>query len=121
MNEALFKGLVSAGYKVESQKQGRHGVLITVTKQDRFEIVGLAKKLDDLGAELWATPETAAAIRSLGIEVHVVNKLRQDNSIMDLVESGKLTTLSTPAKAIRSPLQTILSYTTGPISWALPP
>ena len=90
LNEALFKGLVSAGYKVESQKQGRHGVLITVTKQDRFEIVGLAKKLDDLGAELWATPETAAAIRSLGIEVHVVNKLRQDNSIMDLVESGKL-------------------------------
>ena len=52
--------------------------------------MGLAKKLDDLGAELWATPETAAAIRSLGIEVHVVNKLRQDNSIMDLVESGKL-------------------------------
>ena len=90
LNEALFKGLVSAGFNVESQKQGRHGVLITVTRQDRFEIVNLAKKLDDLGAIIWATPETAKAIESLGIEVHTVNKLRDDNSIMDLVESGKL-------------------------------
>ncbi len=90
LNEALFKGLVSAGFNVESQKQGRHGVLITVTRQDRFEIVNLAKKLDDLGAIIWATPETAKAIESLGIEVHTVNKLREDNSIMDLVESGKL-------------------------------
>ncbi len=90
LNEALFKGLVSAGFNVESQKQGRHGVLITVTRQDRFEIVNLAKKLDDLGAIIWATPETAKAIESLGIEVRTVNKLREDNSIMDLVESGKL-------------------------------
>ncbi len=90
LNEALFKGLVSAGFNVKSQKQGRHGVLITVTRQDRFEIVNLAKKLDDLGAIIWATPETAKAIESLGIEVHTVNKLREDNSIMDLVESGKL-------------------------------
>lgn len=90
LNEALFKGLVSAGFNVESQKQGRHGVLITVTRQDRFEIVNLAKKLDDLGAIIWATPETAKAIESLGIKVHTVNKLREDNSIMDLVESGKL-------------------------------
>lgn len=90
LNEALFKGLVSAGFNVESQKKGRHGVLITVTKQDRFEIVNLAKKLDDLGAVLWATPKTAEAIRSLGIEVHTVNKLREDNTIMDLVESGQL-------------------------------
>lgn len=37
-----------------------------------------------------ATPETAKAIESLGIEVSVVNKLREDNSIMDLVESGQL-------------------------------
>ena len=43
--------------------------------------------LDDLGAKIWATPETAKAIESLGIKVNVVNKLREDNSIMDLVES----------------------------------
>lgn len=89
LNEALFKGLVSAGFNVDCGKNG-HGVLITVTKQDRYEIVNLAKKLDDLGAKLWATPETAKEISRLGIDVSVVNKLREDNSIMDLVESGML-------------------------------
>ena len=88
--EALFKGLVSAGFKTDFHRKDNHGVLITVTKQDRFEIVNLAKKLDDLGAKIWATPQTAKAIESLGIEVSVVNKLRDDNSIMDLVESGQL-------------------------------
>ncbi len=88
--EALFKGLVSAGFKTDFHKKDTHGVLITVTKQDRFEIVNLAKKLDDLGAKIWATPETARAIESLGINVAVVNKLREDNSIMELVESGQL-------------------------------
>ena len=88
--EALFKGLVSAGFKTDFHKKDENGVLITVTKQDRFEIVNLAKKLDDLGAHIWATPETAKAIESLGINVSVVNKLREDNSIMELVESGKL-------------------------------
>lgn len=88
--EALFKGLVSAGFKTDFHSKDEHGVLITVTKQDRFEIVNLAKKLDDLGAKIWATPETAKAIESLGIKVNVVNKLREDNSIMDLVESGQL-------------------------------
>lgn len=90
IKEALFKGLVSAGFKVDFHKKDRHGVLITVTKQDRYEIVALAKKLDDLGAQIWATPETAKAIESLGIEVKTVNKLREDNSIMELVESGEL-------------------------------
>ncbi len=90
LNEALFKGLVSAGFKVGFHKKDRHGVLITVTKQDRYEIVTLAKKLEDLGAQIWATPETAKAIESLGIKVETVNKLYEDNSIMELVESGKL-------------------------------
>lgn len=90
LKEALFKGLVSAGFKTDFHSKDKHGVLITVTKQDRFEIVNLAKKLDDMGANIWATPETAKAIESLGINVGVVNKLREDNSIMELVESGML-------------------------------
>lgn len=89
LKEALFKGLVSAGFNVDINDD-RKGVLITVTKQDRFEIVNLAKKLDDLGAEIWATEQTANEIQQLGINVNKVNKLREDNSIMDLVESGRL-------------------------------
>ncbi|MCC8016182.1 MAG: carbamoyl-phosphate synthase large subunit [Clostridiales bacterium] len=90
LKEALFKGLVSAGFKIDFSKKEKRGVLITVTKQDRFEIVSLAKKLDDLGIQIWATPETAKAIESLGIEVETVNKLHEDNSIMELVESDVL-------------------------------
>lgn len=52
--------------------------------------MNLAKKLDDLGIKIWATPQTGKAIASLGIEVETVNKLSEDNSIMELVESGKL-------------------------------
>lgn len=89
LNEALFKGLVSAGFKVNAHKE-RKGVFITVTKQDRYEIVNLAKKLDDLGAKIYATPETAKEIRTLGINVETVNKLRDDNSIMELIESGEI-------------------------------
>lgn len=89
IKEALFKGLVSAGFKIDGNK-ACHGVLITVTKQDRYEIVNLAKKLDDIGAKLWATPETAKEIQRLGIDVSIVNKLQDDNSIMELVESGEL-------------------------------
>ncbi|MGN0515677.1 carbamoyl-phosphate synthase large subunit, partial [Eubacterium sp.] len=89
LNEALFKGLVSAGFKVNAHKESK-GVFITVTKQDRYEIVNLAKKLDDLGAKIYATPETAKEIQTLGINVETVNKLRDDNSIMELIESGKI-------------------------------
>ena len=89
LNEALFKGLVSAGFKVNAHKESK-GVFITVTKQDRYEIVNLAKKLDDLGAKIYATPETAKEINTLGIDVETVNKLRDDNSIMELIESGKI-------------------------------
>ena len=89
LNEALFKGLVSAGFNVNAHKESK-GVFITVTKQDRYEIVNLAKKLDDLGAKIYATPETAKEIKTLGIDVETVNKLRDDNSIMELIESGKI-------------------------------
>ena len=89
LNEALFKGLVSAGFKVNAHKESK-GVFITVTKQDRYEIVNLAKKLDDLGAKIYATPETAKEIKTLGIDVETVNKLRDDNSIMELIKSGKI-------------------------------
>ena len=89
LNEALFKGLVSAGFKVNAHKESK-GVFITVTKQDRYEIVNLAKKLDDLGAKIYATPETAKEIKTLGIDVETVNKLRDDNSIMELIESGRI-------------------------------
>ena len=88
MHEALFKGLVSAGYKVEKPTRG--GVLISVNRRDQPEIVGIARKLDDMGYKLYATDRTAFEISQLGTDVEVVGKLGQDNRVFQLLEAGKI-------------------------------
>ena len=42
MQEALFKGLTSAGMVVGRHPDGRHGVLVSVDTHDLGEIVSLA-------------------------------------------------------------------------------
>ena len=88
MQEALFKGLVSAGYKVEKETHG--GVLISVNRRDQPEIVGIARKLDEMGYKLYATERTAFEISRLGTDVEVVGKLGQDNRVFQLLEAGKI-------------------------------
>lgn len=91
LEEALFKGLVAGGVKLNhSTYQRKAGVLITVTKNDRFEIVKLAKKFDDAKMKIFATEKTAKEIMGLGIDVETVGMLSDDNSIMDLLETGQL-------------------------------
>ena len=92
LEEALFKGLVSAGFKFKNNSayQKQAGVLLSVNDMDKFEITKLAKKLDDLGMKIYATPGTAKEVASMGIDVTVVNKMRVDDSIFKLLESGAL-------------------------------
>lgn len=60
LNEALFKGLTSAGMKCRSALSGGDaGVLISVDTHDQPEVLSLAKKLYDLKFKLYATRETA--------------------------------------------------------------
>jgi len=86
LTEALFKGLVSAGYKIEKPKRG--GILISVNRRDQPEVVHIARKLDDMGYKLYATDGTAAEISNLGTDVEVVGKLGQDNRVFQLLENG---------------------------------
>jgi carbamoyl-phosphate synthase large subunit len=88
LQEAMFKGLVSAGYKVEKPTRG--GVLISVNRRDQPEIVGIARKLDDMGYKLYATDRTAYEISQLGTDVEVVGKLGQDNRVFQMLEAGKI-------------------------------
>ena len=88
LREALFKGLISAGYHVE--KHGHGGVLISVNKRDQPEIVEVARRLIDLGFRLYATAGTAGEISRLGTEVEVVGKLGRDGRVMQLLEAGKI-------------------------------
>ena len=97
LSEALFKGLVAAGYKM--YKHG--GVLITVRDSDKSEIVEVAKKFDSLGFNLYATPGNAKALEAAGMKVEVVHKIHESetNNTMTLLESGKVNyIISTSAK-----------------------
>ncbi len=88
--EALFKGLLAAGFHVPSWDRQQRGVLISVSRQDQFEIVTLTKKLDDLGFRFYATEGTAQAIRSLGVDVTVVQPLHTADDIFSLLEDGAI-------------------------------
>ena len=91
MTEALFKGLTSSGMNVASIHNGHHvGALISVDDHDLLEVVGLAKKLDDLGVTLFAPPDTAHAIEKLGIHVNHVKSIRESDHIFRVLESGKI-------------------------------
>lgn len=86
MQEAMFKGLVSAGYKVEKETRG--GVLISVNHRDQPEIVNIARKLDEMGYKLYATDGTAREISRLGTDVEIVGKLGKDNRVFQLLETA---------------------------------
>ena len=90
VEEALFKGLCAAGFKMKHADQEETGFFISVDDHDRLEAVSLAKKLDDLGFKLYATEGTAEAIRPLGIEVTTLPGIRAEDRIFELMESGKI-------------------------------
>ena len=91
IEEALFKGLVSAGFKMcHPTKENPVGVYFTVNDQDKFEIVSIAKKFADLGCSLYATAGTAKVISELGIDVTVVDRLKATKQVSKLMDEGKI-------------------------------
>ncbi|MBR4703183.1 MAG: carbamoyl-phosphate synthase large subunit [Oscillospiraceae bacterium] len=88
LREALFKGLISAGYHVEKHTHG--GVLISVNRRDQPEIVDVARRLDELGFRLHATEGTAQEIARLGADVEIVGKLGKDSRVFRLLETGQI-------------------------------
>ena len=91
LEEALFKGLLSAGFKLDTHTPNhRAGVLLSLKRIDRFELPSLAKKLDDLHLRLYATPGTGAEIAATGIDVTIVDKLGDSDQIMRLLENHEI-------------------------------
>ncbi len=91
MAEALFKGLTAAGYAVPAHRAGeRPGILLSVDEHDYQEILSLAKRLSDLGIQLYATRGTADAISQLGIDVISVANLTENDEIYRLMEDRKI-------------------------------
>ena len=91
IEEALFKGLVSAGFNMKHPtKHNPSGVYLTVNDQDKFEIVNIVKKFADLGLTLYATKGTCQVIKSLGLECNEVARLSSNEEIFKLMDEGKI-------------------------------
>ena len=84
--QALLKAFIGANMKVPN-RGGR--VIITVKDEDKGEAVGIARELEDLGIELFATRGTCEYLKKAGIEVRRVNKLGEAHPNMeDMIRSG---------------------------------
>ncbi|MCM1579077.1 MAG: carbamoyl-phosphate synthase large subunit [Ruminococcus sp.] len=94
--DALFKGLVAAGYNMK--RDG--GVLITVRDTDKQEILYVAEKFERLGFDLYATCGTASTLNRNMIAANTVRKASEEKpNVMTLLDSGKINyVISTSAK-----------------------
>lgn len=94
--DALFKGLVAAGYNMK--KNG--GVLITVRDTDKQEIIYVADKFEQLGFDIYATSGTASTLNRNMVAANVVRKASEEKpNVMTLLDSGKINyVISTSAK-----------------------
>lgn len=105
LREALYKGLIAAGYKMK--KSG--GVFISVRDADKPEIADVAKKFDTLGFSLHATEGTGAILRKAGLKVNIVGKIHEsrgsenEENAMSLLESGKINYIISTSARGRDP------------------
>ncbi len=91
IEEAMFKGLVSAGFKMCHPSERKPvGVYMTVNDQDKLDVLTIAKKFGDLGCTMYATKGTAKVINDLGFDCTVVDRLSATDSVIKLMDEGKI-------------------------------
>ncbi|MBO4693158.1 MAG: carbamoyl-phosphate synthase large subunit [Clostridia bacterium] len=87
--EALYKGLTASGIDVYEIKQKKNrGILISVEDYDYSDAIALAEKFTDLGINIFATPDTAKAIRARGMDVTTARNVWENDDIYNLLENG---------------------------------
>ena len=87
LEKALYKGFVAAGTKIED-----HGsVLMTVSDKDKAEATELAKRFVEIGYSIFATPGTAKALETAGIQSTVVDKIGSNGpTLLDVIQKGEV-------------------------------
>ncbi len=84
-NEALYKGLLGAGFKIS--KQGN--VLMTVRNADKQELIDIAQDFADLNFKIYATGGTAHTLNKNYVPANAVKKIGESSpNILDLMQSG---------------------------------
>ena len=100
LEEALYKGLVGAGYQLK--RTG--GIFFTVRDTDKAEIGEIARRFAGLGFRLYATGGTAAVLRDHGLSVTLVHKIGESvHDTIALLESGKVNYIISTSKKGRTP------------------
>ena len=86
---AYYKSQIAAGSPLPLPGQG--GIVLCVRDEDKSEVVSLAKRLDAMGYEIWATRGTSTALWHAGVESNALYKipLGSPNTI-DLIRRGKV-------------------------------
>ena len=86
--EAFYKAQEGTGSKLPLEGT----VLISVNRNDKAEVVEVAKGFAEAGFSIMATAGTCALLRENGIECEKVNKLSEGArpNIMDLLTNGKI-------------------------------
>ncbi|MBQ8536845.1 MAG: carbamoyl-phosphate synthase large subunit, partial [Clostridia bacterium] len=91
LEEALFKGMVAAGY--DMRRTG--GAFFTVRNSDKREAADIARRYAQLGFTLYATPGTAKVFKEHGVEAVAVDL----HTAGDMMEETKIQyVISTSAK-----------------------
>ncbi len=80
IKEAICKGLIAAGYKMNHTKGG---VLITVRNSDKLEIVDVAEKFHQNGFKIYASDGTGKVIQNADIPVTIVENSEDRLALMD--------------------------------------
>lgn len=98
VGEALYKGLLGAGFKLE--KGGT--ALITVAKSDKQEVIPLAEDLYSMGYKIVATPGTANFLRRNQVpasNIHRINRTDIEPNIGSEMHKGNINLIiNTPTK-----------------------
>ena len=86
---AYYKSQIAAGSPLP--KPGDGGIVLSVRDEDKEEVVRLAKELDDLGYEIWATRGTSTALWKAGIESNALYRITLGSpNALDLIHLGKV-------------------------------
>ncbi|MDO4483686.1 MAG: carbamoyl-phosphate synthase large subunit [Clostridia bacterium] len=95
LQEAIYKGLVAAGYKMSH----RGGVLISVRDVDKPETCEVARRFAEAGFSLFATPGTAKALSERGLFAATV----QRENMVHMLELDQVSYIISTSRKGRSP------------------
>jgi carbamoyl-phosphate synthase large subunit len=87
LNEALYKAFLGAGLKLPESPT----VIITVADHEKAALIPLAKRLQSMGCEIFATAGTMKALSEKGVNVRYVNKISGGSpNILEFIDKRKV-------------------------------